>query len=184
MKMPKKVTPSGPKEKRPDGLASRILPPLTPPMRCRPPSFVSHQSAAHLPSSRTMLAAYSSGVLAIGSPPSATICFLISSDSMIERSSLLSRSTMGRGRRRQPVVLQRLEAGQPGLSGCGNVSKSGRARGSGHRYRTQTSRLDVADRRRNRIEANCHMAADEIIGEGSRALVRHDCDFGTSHCLE
>src|SRR5262245_28200424 len=32
------------KEKRPDGLASRILPPLTPPMRCRPPSFVSHQS--------------------------------------------------------------------------------------------------------------------------------------------
>src|SRR5262245_65672252 len=35
---------SEPKEKRPDGLASRILPPLTPPMRCRPPSFVSHQS--------------------------------------------------------------------------------------------------------------------------------------------
>jgi hypothetical protein len=34
------------------------------------PSFLI--SAAHLPSSRSMLAAYSSGVLAIGSPPSET----------------------------------------------------------------------------------------------------------------
>ena len=59
------------------------------------PSFL--VSAAHLPSSRSMLAAYSSGVLAIGSPPSAMIRFVIPSDSIIERSSLLSRSIMGRG---------------------------------------------------------------------------------------
>src|SRR3974390_3132245 len=59
------------------------------------PSFL--VSVAHLPSSRSMLTAYSSGVLAIGSPPSAMIRFVISSDSITERSSLLSRSIMGRG---------------------------------------------------------------------------------------
>src|SRR6516225_5966067 len=59
------------------------------------PSFLI--TAAHLSSSRSMLAAYSSGVLAIGSAPSATIRFVISSDSIVERSALLSRSMMRRG---------------------------------------------------------------------------------------
>jgi hypothetical protein len=35
--------------------------------------------------------------LAIGSPPSATIRFVSSSDSIIDRSSLLNRSMMARG---------------------------------------------------------------------------------------
>jgi hypothetical protein len=43
------------------------------------------------------LAAYSSGVLPTGSPPSATIRFLISSDVTMICSSLLSRLMIGRG---------------------------------------------------------------------------------------
>src|SRR5215472_17841668 len=59
------------------------------------PSFLI--SASHFPSSRSMLAAYSSGELAIGSPPSATMRLLTSSDITIRRSSLFSRSMMSRG---------------------------------------------------------------------------------------
>src|ERR1700720_1372935 len=53
------------------------------------PSFCTN--AAHLPSSRAMLAAYSSGVLGVGSAPSSINRFFISSDARIARSSLLSR---------------------------------------------------------------------------------------------
>src|SRR5262249_7927428 len=54
-------------------------------------------SAAHLSSSRLIFSAYCSGVLGAGSSPRETRRFLKSSAASIVRSSLLSRSTIGRG---------------------------------------------------------------------------------------
>src|SRR5262249_10658688 len=51
-------------------------------------------NARHLPSSRSMLAAYSSGVLGIGPQPSEIRRILTSSELTIWRSSLLRRSTI------------------------------------------------------------------------------------------
>src|SRR5262245_783827 len=56
------------------------------------PSFLT--SALHLPSSRSMLAAYSSGVLGIGPPPSEIRRIFTSSELTIWRSSLLRRWTI------------------------------------------------------------------------------------------
>jgi hypothetical protein len=87
-------------------------------------------------------------------------------------------------RRRQSIIKRRLETRQPGLGGSRNIGESSRARVSCHRYGVQISRIDVAARRRYRIETNRHMATDEIVGKWPRALVQHDCDLGARHRLE
>src|SRR5262249_34009225 len=87
-------------------------------------------------------------------------------------------------RRRQSIIKRRLETRQPGLGGRRNIGKGGGAGLTSHRYGVHISRLDVAARRRYRIESKRHVATDEIIGEWPRAFVQHDRDLGTGHRLE
>src|SRR5262249_44478058 len=76
------------------------------------PSFLI--SSAHFASSRSRLAAYSSGVLASGSVPSATRRLRMSSDEIILRSSALTRRLCGGGARpAAPAVPHHGPAGEP-----------------------------------------------------------------------
>ena len=129
--------------------------------------------ADHLVSSRSMSAAYSSGVDASGSAPSSARRDLNSSDVTAARSAAPSLSMIGlrRARRRDDAVVQhRLVAGQRRFRDRRQVREDRRALGAGHRQRPHLALLHQGDRGRQRAEIDRDMAADQI-GQRRRAAL-------------
>ena len=151
----------------------------------RKPSFLI--SADHFASSRSMSAAYSSGLDGSGSPPSAAMRArdLGEVDELAQfrvepRDDRLRRA----GRRQQPVVQHRLEARQARLDEGRHVGKQARARRPGSRDGAQVPacRLPIAGA--STLKRDRHMAAEQIVGERRRALVGDDGDVDAGHRLE
>ena len=122
-------------------------------------------SADHLVSSRSMSAAYCSGVVGSGSAPSVAMRRCTSSESSAARSAALSLSTIGArraGRSNNSIMQHRLEAGQPLLGHRRHIGEYRRALQAGHPERAQLALLDQPDGRRQRGEINRHMVAEQI----------------------
>ena len=82
------------------------------------------------------------------------------------------------GRRRHAVILHRLETGQPGFRRRRHVRQRRRTGGSGHRKAAQLSGFDLAHGRRNGVEAERDVIAEEIVGQRTGAFIgdRRDVD--------
>ena len=144
-------------------------------------------SAPHRASSRSMSARYSSGLDGSGSPPSAAMRLRTSGVSMPARSarlSLVDDRLRRAGRRQQAVVQPGLEARQARLRRGRHVGQMARPLLRQHRQRLQLAGLEHAHRRRQHVEAERDVAAEQVGGQRPGAAIGDDGDVDAGHRLE
>src|SRR5262249_37008584 len=90
----------------------------------------------------------------------------------------------GAGGRGESVILPRLETGQAGFRGGRYVGHRRRALARRHRQPAQLPDGDITDRRRDRVEAEWHVIAEEIVGQRTGALIADNGDVGSGQQVE